>query len=158
MLKRQHVKFVGGLLLLAILAVLSGCGRGKAAPATPDNTPARQPSAAVGTSQSASPAPAPARPASPPPADDLLAEGEAVFMQRAAGIGCQACHGVDARGNTTVGGPDIRGRAETEVRGALENVEMMRIIKLSDKEIEAVVAYLQYLNRSAEEKGAAEDC
>lgn len=67
-------------------------------------------------------------------------------MERAGGMGCQACHGIEAKGNTTVGAPDIRGRTEAEVRGALENVAMMSIVKLTDKEIEAVVAYLQYLN------------
>lgn len=66
-------------------------------------------------------------------------------MERAGGMGCMTCHGPDARGDSAIGGPDIRGRPEADVRQALTDVEMMRVISLTDAEIKAVVAYLKYL-------------
>ncbi|HEY3365563.1 MAG TPA: hypothetical protein VGK74_10960 [Symbiobacteriaceae bacterium] len=133
------VKLVGGLLLggMALLPVLSGCG-GKTA------TTAAAPTAAPAAAPTATPAPAAAAPA---PANAQLDSAKVLFQETAGGQGCQQCHGKDAKGTVEVGAPDIRGKQEADIRKALENVEMMRIVKLSDEEITAVAAYLQVLNK-----------
>lgn len=77
---------------------------------------------------------------------DILAKGKLIFEKTAGGVGCASCHGLNAKGTTTIGAPNIRGKTEAEVRQALVGVAMMRIVKLTDDEIAAVVAYLQYLN------------
>jgi mono/diheme cytochrome c family protein len=72
-----------------------------------------------------------------------------VFEKTAGGVGCALCHGLDGKGEgiAGLGAPDIRGKKEAQVRGALiGGVPLMSFIKLSDEEITAVVAYLQYLN------------
>jgi mono/diheme cytochrome c family protein len=95
---------------------------------------------------SAPPAAAPAAvPAAVP--SDPLALGRLVFEKTAGGVGCQYCHGMDGRGNQTMGGPSIRDETEARVRGALRDVALMSKIQLNDAEIAAVVAYLQVLGK-----------
>ncbi len=77
-----------------------------------------------------------------PNPEEQIAQGEIIFTVSAGGIGCQACHGVGAVGLV---GPDIRGRIASQVSGALEGVDAMQFIILTEAEIEAVAAYLQTL-------------
>ena len=84
--------------------------------------------------------------------DDALARGRLIFEKTAGGVGCAYCHGRDGKGEGVagLGAPDIRGAPEAKVRAALGGgVPLMSFIDLSDEEIEAVVAYLQYLNQQS---------
>ena len=63
---------------------------------------------------------------------------------------CFACHGPAAKGGLLKNGqsaPDIRGASYQKVQDALRGgVPTMSFIKLTPAELEAVVAYLEYLN------------
>ncbi|MDO8567601.1 MAG: c-type cytochrome [Dehalococcoidales bacterium] len=112
-------------------------------PAAPPQTP---PVATV-VPPTTSPAPtsaAPATPATPPApkAGDLLSKGEDLFQRKASGVGCAGCHGVDAYGAI---GPNIRGSSAQEITEALKTVASMNFIKLTNDEVEAISAYLKYL-------------
>lgn len=78
---------------------------------------------------------------------DLLAEGKLIYEYTAGGVGCAYCHGLDGRGEGESGehAPDIRGMTRTDVRQAIGSIDSMEIIELSDEELTAVGAYLQYL-------------
>ncbi len=75
---------------------------------------------------------------------ELIERGRILFMEEAGdGLGCQACHGEDAKGLI---GPDIRGKVPVLIRAAMEGVpDMMDVIDLNDDDIKAVSAYLQTL-------------
>lgn len=75
-------------------------------------------------------------------ADPLVAVGENVFQRTAGGVGCQLCHGVDARGLV---GPNIVGKTEDAIRSQFETNAQMQFIILSDKEMTGVATYLQFL-------------
>ncbi|HZP94968.1 MAG TPA: c-type cytochrome [Candidatus Limnocylindria bacterium] len=79
-----------------------------------------------------------------------IALGKKVF-ETAGGDGCQSCHGPDARGQTTKSGtvaPNIRGATERKLRDALAGgAALMTFLKLSDEEIEAVIKYLESLDK-----------
>jgi DNA-binding beta-propeller fold protein YncE len=90
---------------------------------------------------------APGANAAAPAAGNSLALGRTIFEKTAAGIGCAACHGLNARGGVQFNAPDVRGADEARVRSALAGVAQMSTIKLSDAEIAAVVAHLQELNK-----------
>jgi mono/diheme cytochrome c family protein len=93
----------------------------------------------------------PAAPAQPPVAaggrGNAPVTGRAIFEKIAGGVGCAACHGLDARGGTQAKAPDIRGADEMRVRAALAGVTVMSKITLNDAQIAAVVAHLQELNK-----------
>lgn len=116
-------------------------GGAAAAPASTEPVPS--PSGAVGTGASAPPEPGGADAAQ-------VALGRKVF-QTAGGDGCQSCHGPDARGQTTKSGtvaPNIRGATERKLRDALAGgAALMTFLKLSDEEIEAVITYLESLDK-----------
>ncbi len=155
---------VAGLALF--LASCGGSGASDAstpvAPAVQSPTPvaATSPRPAPTATATSTPASAPATsspPASAPTStpttgsggstseQQILARGKVVFEKEAGGIGCQACHGLDGKG-TQGPGPNIRGKSEGTVRAAIQGgVVMMSFIKLSDEDITAVAAYLQYL-------------
>jgi len=61
-------------------------------------------------------------------------------------VGCQYCHGVNAKGNI---GPNIRGKSSETIKQALGTVEQMFLVSevtpLSEEDIEAIAAYLKYL-------------
>ncbi|MCZ7574276.1 MAG: cytochrome c [Ardenticatenaceae bacterium] len=80
---------------------------------------------------------------------DLVARGEKIFQETAGGVGCQYCHGKDARGDV---GPNIVGKPEEAIRNALGSVLQMSFIQqttpLSDQDIQAVAAYLKSLEES----------
>lgn len=128
----------GGTLLtgIAILGILSACGGadGKAAPAPP--------------APRIAPAPAPTTPVTPPPAPnagDLLEKGKLLYEKTAGGVGCASCHGLDGKGG---GAPYIQGASKAQLRQALAGgAQAMTFIKLNDAEVDAVVAYLEYLSQ-----------
>jgi len=95
----------------------------------------------VAAVQPAAPAPAVA-----PAGGAPFAQGRAIFEKTAGGVGCASCHGMNGAGDTTAGGPDIRGATEERVRAALAGVVLMSRITLTDTEIAAVVAHLETLN------------
>lgn len=69
--------------------------------------------------------------------------GERIFKTEAGdGIGCQYCHGPEGWGNI---GPNIRGKFPGDIRFALENVDAMEFLRLSQTKVEAVSVYLQWL-------------
>lgn len=135
---RGAVLIIGMTVLVSVLAACGG-STGNAEPI----------SEAPQATHTPSPTPmATAKPTSPvsDSDSDILAQGKLIFEETAGGVGCASCHGMEGKGNTTVGAPDNRGATEAQVRQALVDVEMMRSIKLSDAEISAVTIYLQYLN------------
>lgn len=77
----------------------------------------------------------------------LLEQGKLIYEYTAGGVGCAYCHGMDGKGEGPSGekAPDIRGKTGNEVKQALTNVISMDTMELSDRESEAVGAYLQYL-------------
>lgn len=128
MSKRHLLQLVAGMLLGGVV-LLPACAGSTGQPA---------PTAAAGASL----------PASPPPTGDLLAKGKLLYEKQAGGVGCAYCHGLDGKGGGTSGvnAPPNRGKTEADVRQALLVVRDMSFIKLTDAEINAVVAYLKYLN------------
>lgn len=169
-MKRYMIKLVGGAFLggAAMLGVLSACGGGSTTgttpvPTRPQATVTRQPTATSAPTATATRAPIPTatESAAPPPTpvrtpavsaggNDLLAKGKTLFEKTAGGVGCAYCHGLDGKGNGPAGvsAPPNRGATEDQFRKALVNPDsvMTYIFKLSDEEIKALVAYLQYLN------------
>lgn len=76
----------------------------------------------------------------------LVTVGENVFQHTAGGVGCQLCHGQDAKGLI---GPNIVGKTADDIRFQFENNDQMKFITLTDQEIAAVAVYLQYLANPA---------
>ncbi len=76
-----------------------------------------------------------------PKANDQIS-GEELYQRTAGGAGCAICHGADAYGSV---GPNIRGSSVQEIKKALGTVASMSFIKMTDEQIEAVSAYLKYL-------------
>ena len=144
-------KLAGGILLgAAMLVVLTACGGSAGgttpAPSRPAATATAQPATSAAPAANPQPAAQPANQA----ASDLTAKGKLIFEKTAGGVGCAYCHGFDGRGQGPSGeaAPDNRGASEEKVRNALKGgVPLMSFIKLTDDEIKAVVAYLQYLNQ-----------
>jgi mono/diheme cytochrome c family protein len=87
-----------------------------------------------------------AAPAPAAPAGTLAERGRLVFEQTAGGVGCASCHGMDGAGDAGLSTPDIRGADEARVRPALAGVALMSGIRLTETELEAVLAHLQTLN------------
>lgn len=88
---------------------------------------------ACGSSDVATPAPA-----------SVIKRGDEVFQRAAGGVGCASCHGVDARG-IDGSAPEILGRPAKWIERALATVPQMRFISLTDDDVDAVAAYLQFL-------------
>lgn len=146
----------------AALVVLTACGgaSGSANPTaavrqatvtavlapTPPSTPATATATPVPTPTQSAVLPSTPTPVVPVSSagGDLLVLGKEVFEKKAGNVGCQACHGIDAKG---VVGPNIRGKTADDIRKALKEVDlMMQTVKnLDDRDIEAVAAYLRYL-------------
>ena len=78
--------------------------------------------------------------------DVQATEGQKIFEETAGGIGCQACHGMDAAG---VIGPDIRGKDPVAILDALGRVPDMGIIELTPEQVDQVAAYLRQLHDTA---------
>ena len=80
--------------------------------------------------------------------EDLTA-GRRLFNETAGGVGCAYCHGLDGRGDGTAGldAPDIIGSQMPAIRASLAGgVPVMSFIKLNERELAAVAAYLQQLD------------
>ena len=90
--------------------------------------------------------PAPAAPTPAAPAGTLAERGRLVFEQTAGDVGCASCHGMDGAGDAGLSTPDIRGADEARVRSALTGVALMSGIRLTEAELEAMLAHLQTLN------------
>jgi len=75
-------------------------------------------------------------------AGDLVGQGEILYKRTAGGMGCAACHGADASGSV---GPNVRGKSAHEIDDAIKRVSAMSFIRMSDDDIQAVAAYLKYL-------------
>ena len=80
------------------------------------------------------------------PALTLEERGALVFEQTAGGVGCASCHGTNGAGDASLSTPDIRSADEARVRSALAGVTAMSGIRLTEAELEAVLAHLQTLN------------
>ena len=74
--------------------------------------------------------------------DPVAFPGKVIFDETAGGVGCASCHQEDATGDV---GPNIQGRTENDVRMALDSVEDMGFIELTNEEIGQVSIYLGYL-------------
>jgi mono/diheme cytochrome c family protein len=76
-----------------------------------------------------------------------IEKGREVFLT-AAGIGCKACHGPYAEGDTGIG-PYNRGVGEPTIRAALATIEAMQMMReeLSDAQIKQIAAYYQWLGQ-----------
>lgn len=151
-------------LVLAIIAlfVTASCGGAAASQSDPATTapaaatlPPSAPAAAtlppVSTPSSTSTPPVPSAGAAGG-TTDLVAQGKVVFTTIGpSGKGCQECHGANARGSTATDGttsPSIVGTTEVKLRNALAgSAALMTNLKLSDQQIEAVLAYLKYLDQ-----------
>ena len=79
--------------------------------------------------------------------DALLAQGKKLFEETAGGVGCALCHGMNGAGDPNAGAPDVRGADEQMFRAAWGGAApVMSFITLNNDEVEAVVAYLAYLD------------
>ena len=153
------------ILAIAALFVAASCGGAAAQPAPATSAPAAATLPAASTPNAATlppataPASAPATTATKTTApsgsasasNDLLAEGKVVFTTIGpSGKGCQECHGANARGSTATDGttaPAIVGTTEVKLRNALAgSAALMTNLKLTDHQIDAVLAYLAYLD------------
>ncbi len=74
----------------------------------------------------------------------MRAKGQELYQKTAGGVGCQACHGADGKGKPNTA-PGVRGASADDIRRALGG-DAMNSISLSEEEIEAVAAYLEYLD------------
>lgn len=83
--------------------------------------------------------------------DALIDQGRIIYDETAGGVGCAACHGLQATGDPDAGAPFIRGAGKSEVDAALDGaVPMMGFIELNKQERKAIVAYLGYLTYAEE--------
>lgn len=151
---------------LATALLLAACGAATPATTLPAAAPTEAPAAQVAAptvapiaptikpteAPVAAPTEAPAAAEAQPAAglasldDALLAQGRILFEKDAGGVGCASCHGMDARGNETIGAPNIQGKTDAQIRSALTGVDMMTPLKVKPDEIKAISAYLNYLS------------
>ena len=78
-----------------------------------------------------------------PTLDPVAEAGKVIFEETAGGVGCAACHGMDAKGDI---GPDIRGRDSVAILGEIQTNEDMQFIELTREEVDSVAVYLRYLH------------
>ena len=162
-IRRGAARLVAGV---AAMALLAACGGATPATTPPARGPTGVPAAAVAAPTAAPVAPTAAPTAAPVAApteapaaaeaqpaaglasldDALLAQGQILFEKDAGGAGCASCHGMDARGNETIGAPNIQGRTDAQIRSALTGVDMMTPLKVKPDEIKALAAYLKHLS------------
>jgi|GEM_PF-823071 mono/diheme cytochrome c family protein len=77
--------------------------------------------------------------------DPEATEGKKIYEELAGGVGCQACHGLDAAG---IIGPDIRGKDPVAIMAAMKAVPDMGIIELTEAQVDQVAAYLRQLHEA----------
>lgn len=75
--------------------------------------------------------------------DPLAAAGKRIFEETAGGVGCAACHGMDAHGGI---GPDIVGVDSVVIFEQLASNEQMAFIELTEDEVAQVAAYMRHLH------------
>lgn len=77
--------------------------------------------------------------------NNLIERGREVFFT-VAGVGCAACHGRYAEGDVGIG-PYNRGANEAKIRGALQKVDAMGVIRgeMTDEKIVQVAAYFRWM-------------
>jgi mono/diheme cytochrome c family protein len=73
---------------------------------------------------------------------EAVERGRVVYDVSAGGVGCAMCHAPFATGDI---GPDVRGMTAADVGDALGNIPDMEFISLSDADLDAVGAYLEWL-------------
>lgn len=86
--------------------------------------------------------------------DGDLTAGRRIYLETAGGVGCAYCHGVDGRGEGTAGldAPNIVGAQMSAIRSSLAGgVPIMGFIKLNERELAAVAAYVRQLAGSESE-------
>jgi len=119
-----------------------------AVPPTPGPTEVASGGTPEATSVVAAPTPVP----SPAPDSldaELIAAGKLLF-EKAAGIkGCAECHGFKAEGGGpgASNAPSLFAPTRSDIRAALSGATDMTDIKLTSSEIEALVAYLEVIDR-----------
>jgi mono/diheme cytochrome c family protein len=112
-------------------------------PTTAPVATAKPPSPTSGTVPSSPSVTAkPTAPATSTAPADPVAQGKELFETRAGGVGCAGCHGADASGAF---GPNIRGATAQQITTALNKVQAMTFMKLTNDEINALAAYLKTL-------------
>lgn len=77
--------------------------------------------------------------------NNLIEKGREVFFT-VAGVGCAACHGRYAEGDLGIG-PYNRGANEAKIRGALQKVDAMSILRgeMTDEKIAQIAAYFRWM-------------
>ncbi len=90
------------------------------------------------------------------PNGDLIAQGRMIFEETAGGVGCAACHGHFGMGDLQVG-PNNRGASEERIRKGFATRDQMAFLRLTEEEIRAVAAFLQYLGNLFPVKVAIKD-
>lgn len=152
--RRTRRILVPGLVAVAVMVIATACGAAASTSSDVTSQPASSGPGGGVAAPSTAPsggaaalAPAPGDQAAPAAADAVLARGKEIFEKTAGGVGCAACHGMDGKGSSCIGAPANRGADEATVRKALATVQMMSIVKLTDDEIKAVVAYLAVLGK-----------
>ena len=79
-----------------------------------------------------------------PSTDDILALGEALYVETFGFDGCQECHGLDMNGSEQ--GPSILGASRSSIATALKEVPDMEVdVPLTNEEIEAIYQYMTWL-------------
>jgi len=73
---------------------------------------------------------------------EAVERGRVVYEVSAGGVGCMMCHAPFATGDL---GPDVRGMSARDVNDALGLIPDMAFISLSDKDLDDVGAYLEWL-------------
>ncbi|MBI2831859.1 MAG: c-type cytochrome [Chloroflexi bacterium] len=130
----KHLTKINTMGIFIMAAVfLSACGGQPAATSAP------------ATKVPASPAPPAVTTPAPAKVDPAVqrAKGEQIYQKTGGGTGCQACHGTDGKGKPNTA-PDVRGASADDIKRALGG-DAMSFIRLPDDDIEAVAAYLKYL-------------
>ena len=80
--------------------------------------------------------------------EELFLLGEEIYLVDATdGVSCSICHGKTGLGDI---GPNIRGKKAGDVAFALDAMDAMDFLRLSDKEILAVGSYLEWLGTQPE--------
>lgn len=137
------------LLIGAVALMVAACGGGSSEADEAPNT-TRPPATTI--TATTMPTATTAAPTTMPPttsesaAPDQLALGEEIYQTTAGGVGCAACHGADGLGLV---GPNVLGKSAGTIKANLEGTDAMLFIVLSDEEIEAVAAYLAFLELEA---------
>ncbi len=81
--------------------------------------------------------------------EEVLAQGKQIFEKTAGGVGCAMCHGMDAMGDPAQAAPPNIGAPAEMIEQALFDRPQMSFISLTQDEVKAVAAYLQWLKEQS---------